>query len=378
MRRTTQAILLVAALFGLALVGCSRGKGAIGGAPSRRVALALEARPETGGTSSCDLAYAALEDQVRRRGGSLVEGAEAQAPRLRGPGLDARCLYSRLDGRDAEQLLRVLAEEGRDLVVAVGATLSGGLARVALEYPRVRFAYIAPSLGPAGGLPDGAANLTIVRFDGAQAAFLVGALAGYMVSNEKKPRLGFIGGADASPVHAFQAGFQAGAAYAAPELRKGGGFLAQYCGRYDAAFSDPEIAHAIADSQFKKGAHIVFHAAGASGRGLFEAARGSGRLAMGSGTDRAVDPVIAVATERADVALSALIEELFSSGTVKGGVRVLGIKDEAVGYELSESRGDELAPFARRLEELRARVVSGEISVPSDGEALARFIKGLK
>ena len=83
-------------------------------------------------------------------------------------------------------------------------------------------------------------------------------------------------------------GFQAGAAYALPALRKPGSLLAQYCGRYAAAFDDPAVARAIADSQYKKGARILFHAAGASGRGLFDAARAAVFL-HGRAGDQAAD-----------------------------------------------------------------------------------------
>ncbi len=373
------AVLLAGGGFAAVAAGCSKDPAGVGRGPSRRIGLALERAAVAGRFALGDLAYAGLERQVRERGGRIYDLAEGQEPKGRAAGLDARCLASALEGRDGDQLLRVLAEEGRDLIVGVGPSFSGPLARVAKDYPRTRFALIGAD---AGALPE-APNLASLSFDDAQGAFLIGALAGYMVSGKDmpgapKPKLGFIGGADTDATEAYQSGFQAGAAYAAPALRKPGALLAQYCGRYAAAFDDPAVARAIADSQYKKGARILFHAAGASGRGLFEAARAAGALAMGSGGDPVGGPVVASMREGADVAMSRLIEELFSTGTVKAGARTLGLKDGAVDFAIDAALRDSLASILPRVEEARARIASGEIAVPSDGEAAARFIKSLK
>lgn len=382
-------LLAVAAAAILATSGCakaSRGSGA--GGPSRRVGVALELSGTVRRPLS-ELAFSELERQVAQRGGRLVDGREGETASGRVPGLDARCLYTKLAGRDGAQILRSLAEEGRDLVVAVGPSFSSSLSEVARDFPRVRFAIIGAGLG---GMPA-APNASSYSFDGAQGSFLLGALAGYMVSGEDrpgvaKPKLGFIGGADTPAVHACQAGFQAGAAYAAPALRRPGSLLALYCGRYAAAFDDPEVARAIALSQLKKGARVLFLAAGASGRGAAQAAFEAGALAMDYSEDtlseetlsedKATGSVSAAIAPRSDVAMASLIGELFASGTVSAGAKALSAKDGALDVAVAGAKREVLAAYLPLVEQARERIASGEIEVPGDDASAAEFISALK
>jgi basic membrane protein A and related proteins len=321
---------------------------------------------------------------VRTRGGRIVEevsyndassiDASIPGPSSGGLALDVRVLSSRLEGRDDEQILRFLAAEGRDLVIAVGARFVPALARVARDYPRVRFALI----GAPRGYRDSSANAAYLAFDDAQGAFLAGALAARMASSSApKPKLGFVGGADDQAGRSYLAGFSAGAAFAFPAFRRQGALLAQFCGRVEGAYSDPAAAETIAASQFKKGAAIVFHAAGASGQGVYSAARKAGLAAMGSGGDRPGGIVAAATVERGDRALALLVEELFASGGVKAGFRLLGLKEDVVACVLDMGAKDGPAAFAASLDALRERIVSGEIRVPFDEASGAEFLKSL-
>ena len=319
-----------------------------------------------------------LEREVRERGGRIVEaepsiGSAGTGVPAGAPGLEARVLSSRLEGRDDEQLLRFLAAEGRDLVIATGARFAPALARVARDYPRVRFALI----GAPRGFRDGSANAAYIAFDDAQGAFLAGALAARMASGAPRPKLGFVGGADDQAGRSYLAGFSAGAAYVLPAFRKPGALLAQFCGRFEGAYFDPRTAEAIASSHYNKGAAIVFHAAGAAGQGVYAAARKAGLPAMGSDGDGPGGVVAAATVERGDAALAGLVEELFASGGVKAGSRLLGLKEGGVACVLDLSVKDGPAAFAAGLDALRERVASGEIRVPFDDASEAEFLKSL-
>jgi basic membrane protein A len=336
--------------------------------PSRSVGVAfLGAGPRRGALG--DSLRAGLELALRDRGGRIVEDGPAASSGA--AGLDLHCLSSKLEGRDDEQILRVLAGEGRDLVIAAGARFAPALARVARDFPKVRFALVgAPRLSRE--VPENAAYLS---FDDSEAAFLAGALAARMSGGASKAKLGFVGGADDPGSRAYQAGFQAGAAYALPAFRRQGALLAQFCGSFEGGYSDP--AEAIAAAQFKKGAVIVFHAAGAAGQGVYAAARKAGARAMGSGGDAAGGVVAAAAVERGEAASALLLDELFASGTVKSGFRLLGLKEGAVALSLDPGAKDGPAAFAAEIEALRARVASGEIRVPFDEASEAEFLKSL-
>jgi basic membrane protein A and related proteins len=318
-----------------------------------------------------DSVRSGLELASRERGGRIVEDAPATASPV--GGLDLHCLSSKLEGMDDEQILRVLAGEGRDLVIATGARFAPALVRVARDFPGVRFALV----GAPRGLRDVPANAAYLCFDDSEAAFLAGALAARLVGAKPRPKLGFVGGADDQGNRAYQAGFQAGAAYVLPAFRRQGAFITQNCGNSEGAYSDSATAEAIAASQYRKGAAIVFQAAGASGQGVYAAARKAGALAMGSGGDAPGGVVAAASIERGDAAVALLLGELFASGTVKAGSRLLGLKEEGVGLVYDLSAKDGPAAYAAGIDALRERIVSGSLSVPFDEASEAEFLKSL-
>ena len=76
--------------------------------------------------------------------------------------------------------------------------------------------------------------------------------------------IGFIGGVDNPLINHFAAGYQAGAQYIDPDMQ----VLIDYAG----SFNDPTTAKTIANTFVEKGADVIFHASGASGMGMFQAA----------------------------------------------------------------------------------------------------------
>jgi basic membrane protein A and related proteins len=339
--------------------------------PSRTLGAAFLASGAAGG-ALCESVRAGLERAVRERGGRITEDAPAPSPAV--AGIDLHFLSSKLDGRDDEQILRALAEEGRDAVIATGGRFASVLPRVARDFPRVRFVLI----GAPRDFRDASANAAYLAFDDAQGAFLAGALAAYMLSGAPKAKLGFVGGTDEPGGRAYQAGFQAGAAYAAPAFRRGGAFLAQFCGRQSGAAFDQATAEAIAASQYKKGAAIVFHAAGAAGQGVYAAARKAGALAMGSGGDLPGGEVVAATVEKGEIAVALIVDELFASGSVKSGARLLGVKEGAVDCALGQGAKEGPAAYPARLGALRELIASGSLRVPYDDASEADFLGSLR
>ncbi|MQY76602.1 MAG: BMP family ABC transporter substrate-binding protein, partial [Spirochaeta sp.] len=118
---------------------------------------------------------------------------------------ELKYLEPKSGGQDREQLLRILAEDGYNLVIGVGFMYSDALGKVAKDFPNVHFAIID------GWLPDltETSNITCLGFTEHEGSFLVGAIAG--LKNKKLGgKLGFIGGMDMPLIHKFHAGFYAG------------------------------------------------------------------------------------------------------------------------------------------------------------------------
>jgi basic membrane protein A len=299
--------------------------------------------------------------------------------------LDIRVLESVHGGADREQLLRSLAEDGRDLVIAVGFLFADSISSVSRDYPRTHFALID------GTVPDLSAGspITCVGFAEHEGAFLVGAYAGLLAEAAgRDARIGFVGGMDTPLVRRYLSGYTAGAAWSNSALRQSGRVVSAFVARDASGFDDPKRGGELASALYQANAAVILHAAGASGRGVLEAAARLGRLAIGadsdlaavlassgSESDAALSKVVATSMlKRVDRAVYALGQELMTGVKVAGGYRTYGLAEGGVGYV---ARG--LPPEAvTLLSDLARRVSSGELAVPADEQALADFIATLR
>lgn len=322
-------------------------------------------------------AYDGLVALARDAGGRIQGDPEADF----GDAINIRVLESKLGGADREQLLRSLAEDGRDLVIALGFLFADSISSVSRDYPRTHFALVD------GVVPDlnAASPITCVSFAEHEGSFIVGAYAGTLAAAVgPEARVGFVGGMDTPQIRRFLSGFSAGAGFTNPSLRATGRVLSAYVARDASGFDDPKRGGELASVLYQAGASVIFHAAGASGRGVFEAAARLGTRAIGVDSDQAA--IYAASQDRAEVALSKVIatsmlkrvdkavfalgRELLSGKPIQGGYRTFGLASGGVGY-VSEGLPAETVAF---LSSLARRVASGEIVVPSDDQALANFM----
>lgn len=259
-----------------------------------------------------------------------------------------------------EPNLRFMAEQGYDLIIAIGQDEEQALASVARDYPAVRFAivddsYAAPALG---SLP----NVLGLRFQQQQAGYLAGYLAG-LVERSGMPRLkrgnviSSIGGVRGPSVDRYLAGFQAGALAADPTVR-----LIQ---AYSNSESSVARCHTLALSQIAAGSDIVFPAAGACSAGALQAGAERGVWTLGTDADRSYlgPSVLASAVLRADQAVLLAIYAVHD-GTFAGGRDVeFGIAQNALGIagiNVAVPRGIRL-----RLKVVANRLRAGRISIPT-------------
>ena len=107
-------------------------------------------------------------------------------------------------------------------------------------------------------------------------------------------------------------------------------------GNTPSAWNDPTKGGELARSQFDRGADVVFAAAGATGVGVYQAAKDSGKLAIGVDSNQNhLQPgtMLSSMVKRVDVA----IDEAFTAvmeGTWKPGLKVLGLAEDGVGWAL--------------------------------------------
>jgi basic membrane protein A len=265
------------------------------------------------------------------------------------------------EGSDRESGIRLLAAEGFDLIIGVGFIFSDDLYAMAKEYPKTRFACIDYAKFDAHGPVAPPDNMVALKFREEEGSFLVGALAALV---SKTGVLGFVGGMDIPLIHKFEAGYQAGALSVCERCR----VLVGYAGVTGDAFKNPQKGKELALAQYDAGADVVFHAAGSTGLGVFEAARQLGRFAIGVDADQwneAPGRILTSMTKQVDVSVFETVRDL-TNGVWHGGLRVFGLRENGVDYIYDEHNRPFIDDTARaRVEGLRKQIIAGEIAVPS-------------
>mgnify|MGYP002778808975 FL=1 len=268
------------------------------------------------------------------------------------------------EGSDREAGLRLLAAEGMDLVVGVGFIFTDDLQSLAREYPTVRFAGVDLAIGTdsAGRPIPPPANLAALKFREEEGAFLVGALAALAGGSRK---VGFVGGMDIPLIHKFEAGYRAGVLHVCPECQ----VVAQYAGVTPEAFRNPGRGKELALSQYQSGVNVIFHASGSTGLGVFEAARATGKLAIGVDADQFAEAPGFILTSMVKGVDAAVFDAIASvrRGEFAGGIRQFGLRENGVGY-VYDANNQRLIPAAvqRRIQGLRDSIVAGHFAIPTE------------
>jgi basic membrane protein A and related proteins len=251
-----------------------------------------------------------------------------------------------------EQVMRQFARRGASVIVAVGFTQASAVETVAAEYPGVKFAII-------DGVVD-LPNVESINFREQESSFLCG-MAAAMAT--KTGKVGFVGGMDIPLIRKFALGYRAGVAYVDPKIE----VIENMTGTTPAAWTNPSAGAELAKSQFGRGADVVFHAAGATGIGVMQAAADAGLLSIGCDSNQDYlhpGSVLTSAVKRVDVAVETVFTEA-RGGTWKAGPEVLGLAEHGVDYSLDDFNRRLITPdMERRLNQAKAEIIAGKIAVP--------------
>ena len=267
------------------------------------------------------------------------------------------------DGSDREAGLRLLAAEGMDLIIGVGFIFTDDITQLAREYPNTKFADVDYSVGvdKQGNPIPPPANLAALKFREEEGSFLVGALAA-LVGGSKK--VGFVGGMDFPLIQKFEAGYKAGVKYVCPDCT----VLSQYAGVTPEAFRNPGKGKELALSQYQQGVNVIYHASGSTGLGVFEAARQTGKYAIGVDADQydeAPGRILTSMVKGVDVAVYETIKRV-KERRFQGGVFQFGLAENGVGY-VYDAHNRALIPDSvrARVEQIKGDIIAGKITVPS-------------
>ena len=257
---------------------------------------------------------------------------------------------------DIEFALRQLARLKYDLIIGVGFLFQEPIGRVASEFPNVKFAII-----DAEAKQENVASLIFKAHEG---TYLVGAIAALKTETN---RIGFIGGMNVPLLHAFEAGYHAGAKAVNPEIE----VLIDYAGVTPKAFSDPAKGKELALAQYNKGVDVIIAAAGATGLGILEAAKEKQKYLIwvdANGNHLAPGLVLTSMIKGVELAvyqtIQAVVEDSFT-----GGVKLYGLKEGGIEYIVDSNNQGVLSPeILKRVEALKKQVIDGEIVPPSERE----------
>ncbi len=256
------------------------------------------------------------------------------------------------DDTAIEPNLRTFAQKGYDLVIGIGFVQGTALAKVAKEFPKTHFLLVDNLLE----LP----NVRSVIFKEHEGSYLVGAIAAL---TSKTNTIGFVGGMDIPLVRRFEMGYAAGAKAVNPKVT----VLTNYIGSGSDAWKNPMKGKELALSQYNKKADVVFHVAGASGLGIFDAAEETKKFAIGVDSNQNwIKPgrVLTSMIKGVDVAVYKTIEEL-KAGKFAPGKFSMGFAENAIDFALDEHNRAILTPeVEKRANALKADIISGKIKVP--------------
>jgi basic membrane protein A len=296
-----------------------------------------------GDQSFNDSAYAGLKKAVEELKATCVEGEATD-----GEPESAR-----------ETRLKDMADAGMNPIIGVGFAYSDAVNAVAPNYPDISFGVID------GFDPDDQpnANVAYLGFAENEGSYLVGVAAALKT---KTNHIGFVGGVHNDLIKKFEAGYVAGAKATKPDITVD----VKYIQESDLkGFGDPAGGQEAATAEFDNGADVVYHASGASGSGVFDAAvaAGDGKWAIGVDSDQyltasaAQKPhILTSMLKRVDVATFDMVKSV-ADGSPLSSYQTYDLKKDGVGYSKSGGFVDDITS---QIDAAADKIKSGEIKVP--------------
>ena len=233
------------------------------------------------------------------------------------------------------------SDEGYDIIIGSGWQSQEPIQNVAPDYPDTKYILFDASVDYDKG---DYSNVYSINYKQNEGSFLAGVMAGEMTETNT---IGFLGGMQGSVIDDFMLGY----------------------------ISDSATCKEMSLADYNQGnADVVFTAAGASGVGTLDAAKETGKWAIGVDSDQAMlykdsDPekanhIPASVMKRVDNSLVRAFDLNAEGKLPWGKSETLGLADGAVGLSENEFY-EKLVPENVRadIEDASKKIVSGEITV---------------
>jgi basic membrane protein A and related proteins len=349
MKKKSRVLFASIAALGLLATAC-------GGDDSDSSSTEAPVASEAPAGGSCDLVGGIAFDTGGRGDGTFNDSAAAGGERAMSElGIEVKELEATVD-EDRKANLELLAGDGAGVIVGVGFMFTDPMGEIAAANPEVTFGIVDSVVE--------APNVRSLVFAEEQGSFLVGAAAAL---KSESGIIGFIGGQEIDLIKKFEAGYTAGAKYINPDITVNVKYLGP--AGDNSAWGNVAGAKEIASGWYAEGADIVYTAAGGSGAGTIEAAVEAGKWAIGVDSDQyltagsadAQAHILTSMVKRVDVAVFETMKAA-CEGDTEGGIKVFDLSNDGVGYATSGGYVDDIAS---QLDDIKAKIVAGEITVPT-------------
>lgn len=253
---------------------------------------------------------------------------------------------------DFQPTLVRAASQGFDIIIGSSFDMIEPMKAVAALFPDQRFGLV--DVGPEP-IADNVISSVTKDWEG---SFLVGAIA---ANSTKTGTIGFVGGKDIPIIHRFFIGYFYGSKMMNPDVE----VLESYSG----TFTDPAAGKEFTLALVGQGSDINYAVAGATSAGVIDAAKESKTFAIGVDSNQnylAPGSVITSMVKRVDTQAFDMIKSVVD-GTFQGGVvKIYGLAEGGVDYAMDEHNDGLIAEdVLAQVEDLRQRVISGDIVVPN-------------
>ena len=253
-----------------------------------------------------------------------------------------------VDPADAAEVMANLANEGADVVIALGGQFGQAGIEVAPRFPDTHFVVV-------NGFEVGE-NLSAWSLSEGEVAYLGGVLVASTVDNVEV--LAKISGLEIPPLQLSAAGFNAGARTVTPDIE----FIATFTGDQD----DAGLAYEATTAAFEAGADIVLTGMNNGLSGMEQAASEQGQLLVSDVIDKCDDPDVGdlyYAATSADVifAVRAIIVGV-DDGSLQPGFFRQNL-EEPEGFVVRLCDAEIPADVQTSIDEARQGLIDGSITI---------------
>lgn len=258
-----------------------------------------------------------------------------------------------------------IAAQDWDIIISGGSEITEMFNATAEMHPDKKF------INYDTDIEDAPANVYAMTYATNEVSFLAGAVAALATKSDlpnANPEnvIGFVGGMDIPGINAFLVGYIQGAQYVDPNVK----VAVSYAGD----FVNPAKGKELSLIQYNSGVDVIFNVAGATGLGIFEAAKDKTRYAIGVDSDQGAliqetdkakgDLIITSAIKKIDTAILGAVKNAHEGNLEFGKRQVMSFDQDGVGIaenDIYKSIFNE--DMQKQIEDIKQKLAKKEIAV---------------